>query len=280
MEKIISEMKRLGLTEYEVKAYLSLLKDYPSKGYALSKNSGVPRSRIYEVMDGLLKKQIIFEHKDGKTRAFSPLEPSLLMKKLRKEFESTIDAVDVYTMGIYQANKEVHEAKQLRGRDHILEIIQVLIREAKHRIALSIWDQELVELQDDLALAKSKGLLIRGVYFGTNKPYDELISHRRIERYVAEKDERYIIAVIDDQHVVSGIISIEDARATWSQDPNIIDISDDFIAHDVMLNKYSSMLEGRERALYEKRLDQVRKDYYGYSDEAYDLMPLPDEDEL
>jgi len=58
---IIENMKKLGFSEYESRVYLSLLTHYPVNGYTLSKNSGIPRSRIYEVLESLKAKQVVFE---------------------------------------------------------------------------------------------------------------------------------------------------------------------------------------------------------------------------
>ena len=46
---IMNNMKQLGFSEYECKAYLKLLEIFPLTGYTLSKNLGVPRSRIYVI---------------------------------------------------------------------------------------------------------------------------------------------------------------------------------------------------------------------------------------
>ncbi len=50
-ETILETLKNLNFTEYEAKAYLALLEESPLTGYAVAKNSGVPRSRIYEILD-------------------------------------------------------------------------------------------------------------------------------------------------------------------------------------------------------------------------------------
>lgn len=276
MKQMIEKMKQLGLTEYESKAYLTLLQDYPVNGYTLSKLSGIPRSRIYEVMDGLVKKQIVFEKQVEKATVYTPLEPDLLTKKLKQNFEMVLMDVDHYTNDLFQRDGLDLEPKLLRGRDDVLEMIKVLIGEGQRRIALSVWDEELIAIKQEVDDAIKRGVVIRGVYFGTNNPYSDLVAHRRIERYVAENTERYIIVVIDERHTLYGIISREDnTQVTWSKDPGIIHINDDFIAHDVMLNRYSNMLEGQKRALYERTLDEVRKDYHCFSDEVFELFPLP-----
>jgi len=263
-------MKQLGMTEYEIKVYLTLLSHHPSNGYNISKVSGVPRSRVYEVLDGLSKKQLVFETTANEKTTYVPLEPSLLMKMLKNNFNSIIDQVDVYTQRLYHSGDQTFDAKILKGRDEIIAILIMLIQEAKSRIALSIWEEELLELKEVIERARERGVAIRGIYFGREKLIDDLVTHRRVDRYLAEKDERYLIAIVDDSEMISGVISRGDeTRATWTKDRDDIDISDDYIAHDVMVNVYASQLEGKALETYEASLDAIRKDYFNYSDEVF-----------
>ncbi len=70
MSDIIYNLKKIGLNEYESKAYLKLLEDYPINGYNLSKISKVPRSRIYDVLNSLVEKQFVYEIKRRKKILF------------------------------------------------------------------------------------------------------------------------------------------------------------------------------------------------------------------
>lgn len=49
VESVVEKLKRIGLTEYEAKVYLSLLKDHLNSATKLSESSGVPRTKIYSV---------------------------------------------------------------------------------------------------------------------------------------------------------------------------------------------------------------------------------------
>ncbi|OEU44603.1 MAG: hypothetical protein BBJ60_03575 [Desulfobacterales bacterium S7086C20] len=51
-----SEINKLLLSQYETKAYLSLVAKYPLNGSQLSKHSGIPSAKIYEVLRNLLEK--------------------------------------------------------------------------------------------------------------------------------------------------------------------------------------------------------------------------------
>ncbi len=46
----------LGLTDYEARAYIGLLREGPLTGYAVAKASGIPTSKSYEAVDGLARK--------------------------------------------------------------------------------------------------------------------------------------------------------------------------------------------------------------------------------
>ncbi|MBT0160022.1 hypothetical protein G4O51_08560 [Candidatus Bathyarchaeota archaeon A05DMB-2] len=51
MESVVEQLRRVGLTEYEAKAYLALLNTHLCKATSVSEKSSVPRTEIYAVLD-------------------------------------------------------------------------------------------------------------------------------------------------------------------------------------------------------------------------------------
>ncbi len=267
---MIEYMKKLGFTEYEIKAYFTLLEYYPVNGYNLSKLSKIPRSRIYEVMESLISKSAAFEHLENDQRLFTPLSPNLLFKRLKDEYMKVLDNLNDYAMNLYSEEHKSYEQNVIKGRDNIVSFIKLILNDVHKRIAFSIWDEELTELLPLIQNKMSEGIFVRGIYFGKKSPIDSLVPHRRINRYIAEKKDRYIIIVIDKSHVISGVISQTGiSRVTWTQEPGEIDIKDDFIAHDVMVNSYASHVKDLH---YEETLDLIRKDYFCYNDQEYETF--------
>lgn len=81
-DNILEVLKNLNFTEYEAKAYLTLLEESPLTGYAVAKNSGVPRSKIYEVLDSLaMRGDILISH--GNTQQYVPIPAKELIKNRR-----------------------------------------------------------------------------------------------------------------------------------------------------------------------------------------------------
>lgn len=267
---IIEDMKSFGLSEYEVKAYLKLLEQYPANGYILSKESGIPRSRIYEVLDSLKNKQMVFEQNDGKTILYYPLEPELFINRLKKGFDSKLSNIEEYTKNLYLEEKNDNKLIVIKGRESIIDFLNLLISDAKKRIALSIWEEEINDISEALKGAIKRGVVIKGIYFGKNNSFKQLVTHRRIERYLSEKKERYMTVTIDGVHVLYGVISrSEDSKVTWTKDAGFVDMSEDYISHDLMVNLYSNKLEESKREEYEAFLDNARKDYFCYTDEEF-----------
>lgn len=56
MERIVEKLGLIGLTEYEAKVYLALLEVHLNTATKVSEKSGVPRTRIYSVLESLARK--------------------------------------------------------------------------------------------------------------------------------------------------------------------------------------------------------------------------------
>lgn len=271
--QITEHMKALGFSVYECKAYLALLEEYPLNGYALSKASGIPRSRIYEVLKSLIGKQMVFEQDDGKFKAYTPMDPKIFIKKLRSRFQGIFQDLTEYAGRLYREPKQDNPLVVIQGRDNILSFLAVLIKGAQKRIALSIWDEELCLLTQELDAALDRGVMLRGIYFGPKNVYEDLVPHRRLARYTAEKKERFLSVIVDRCHAVSGVVSRgADSKATWTRDEGFIEVSEDYIAHDLVVNLYSASLDRAGYEKFETFADNVHDRFFHYSKKELDAF--------
>ncbi len=265
---IMNNMKKLGFSEYESKAYLKLLEEFPLNGYALSKNSGIPRSRIYEVLKSLINKQLVFEQEEEKNKLYYPVDPDIVIKKLKTHYDEMLDGISQFTSRVYKEKKQDDRLVIIKGRQNIIEFLIMLIKGAENRIAVSIWEEEIRDLVGELKTAMERGVVLRGIYFGEANPFESLVPHRRIKRYMAEKKERYISIIIDGSHTISGIVSRgEESKVTWTRDEGFIEISEDYIAHDLLVNLYSASLDEKTYREFEEFVDNVHDRYFSYTSE-------------
>lgn len=265
---IMNNMKKLGFSEYESKAYLKLLEEFPLNGYALSKNSGIPRSRIYEVLNSLINKQLVFEQEEEKNKLYYPVDPDIVIRKLKTHYEEVFDGISKFASRVYKEKKQDDRLVIIKGRQNIIDFLAMLIKGAENRIAVSIWEEEIRDLVGELEKAMERGVVLRGIYFGESNPFESLVPHRRIKRYMAEKKERYISIIIDGSHTISGIVSRgEESKVTWTRDEGFIEISEDYIAHDLLVNLYSASLDEEGYRDFEEFVDNVHNQYFSYTSE-------------
>ena len=79
--KDVSRLTRLGLTSYEAKAYLALMRRDSSTAAQVSRLSGVPRQRIYDVVASLVEKGLV-SARPGRVVKYGATAPELALERL------------------------------------------------------------------------------------------------------------------------------------------------------------------------------------------------------
>lgn len=81
-EKTKNTLKELGLTEYETRAFVALVSSGPSTAGDLSEASGVPHSRIYDILSKLEKRGWV-ESQSGRPARYRAKPPSEALRLVR-----------------------------------------------------------------------------------------------------------------------------------------------------------------------------------------------------
>ena len=81
-------MEKVGLTGYEIKTFTSLLKTGELTASDLSQQSGVPYSKVYEVLSSLEEKGWIGSDKSRPTKYFAKSPNSALQTTKQKAEEN------------------------------------------------------------------------------------------------------------------------------------------------------------------------------------------------
>ena len=89
MDENISVLKRIGLTMYEAQAYTTLTSLISSIAAEVSEKSGIPHSKIYDVLKGLTKKNFI-EVEDGRPLTYHVKSPVEVLNQEKEKINSEI----------------------------------------------------------------------------------------------------------------------------------------------------------------------------------------------
>ena len=94
-EGIIDGLKKIGLTEYEAKAYAALAGLGEATARDIHEASEVPRTRIYDILRELTDKGFV-EFIEGSPTYYRAAEPDRVLDRIRDEFEEAIYLTDLY----------------------------------------------------------------------------------------------------------------------------------------------------------------------------------------
>jgi sugar-specific transcriptional regulator TrmB len=120
---MIEQLTRLGLTSYEAKAYLALMRRGSSTAAQVSRLAGVPRQRIYDVLASLVEKGLA-SSKPGRVVKYSATAPELALERLVSDHRQQLEELERSASSMIEELTPAFEA----GREHTdpLEYIEVL----------------------------------------------------------------------------------------------------------------------------------------------------------
>ena len=108
-------LQEFGLTDYEIRSYTWLLEIGPATASQLSEASGVPYSKIYEVLGSLEKKGWI-EMEHGRPSKYYPKPPSVAMDIAKSQLENAFKTNEALVLEELQP---LYEKKGVRERPDI-----------------------------------------------------------------------------------------------------------------------------------------------------------------
>ena len=247
-ENILEILKNLNFTEYEAKAYLTLLEESPLTGYAVAKNSGVPRSRIYEVLDSLTIRGDILVS-PGNTPQYTPVPAKELIKSRRMKAEENFELAEKSLAEFERSANDRENIWNITGRNEILEKVKACIVSAKKRILLEVWKEEFEELEPELRQAAKRGVNVTIIAYGDIfSDFANVYLHYMGSEITEEYGGRWIVFSGDDSEVVAGIVSLgKDSRAAWTMHVGLVMPITEVMIHDLYLmeimEKHKELLE-------------------------------------
>ena len=230
-DKLLGTFKQLGFTEYEAKVYLSLLGNHPASAYTVSQASGVPHSRVYDILRRLTEKgcaQPVGEN----PRRYSPLSPENLVRYLDKKNRELTRELDE-ELKKTAFNSDFDPVWNLKDSDEAFETTRELIGQAEDKIWIGIWEEDLPRLEEELKKAENRGVDVLVLLYGSKKLDFGKVYHHSV--YLFEADiRRSLDCVVDSRTCVTGLLggSSRPCQIVWTNNSGLIHSIEGYIMHD------------------------------------------------
>ena len=237
----IQRLQEHGLTEYEARAYLALLELENSEASPIADLARVPRTKIYQALDGLEGKKLLVVIPDRPKRyQVAPISAYIdsLEQSYKQRADSLSSAKDALSEEFAPRGKVQMERSGgfvvLKGRANISSKLCELMgkTEKDFAVATSAMGAHRLAYHSDLvSAARAKGANVRILAPGTPENAEacgQLATHAELRHalvdlgavtlaFVDEKEVMLIHHVPDDRHYFQGA-----DVALWSDDPAIV----------------------------------------------------------
>ncbi|MGE7876273.1 TrmB family transcriptional regulator [Peribacillus muralis] len=237
MQDSIEKLQSLGFSQYEAKAYVSLVRQGPVSAYQVSKESGIPRARIYEILNGLQEEGVVIKEEINDSIQYSPLPVDVFLESVRSRWDNTYQSISD-TLKQFEKIGPVSDNRvmTLKGEQHILSFCRTLIQKAEKRIVVSLWDKMYEILEPELK--ESAGhCTLKGIVFQVESPLAGIDVHRQTSYVNNIGENKWFILSIDGTETIYGPASETRETAFYTDDPIHINFLENYIWHDILVNR-------------------------------------------
>jgi HTH-type transcriptional regulator, sugar sensing transcriptional regulator len=226
-------LQQFGFTQYESQVYQSLITvDQPLDATGIVKSSGVPRSKVYEVLHRLNEKGMILESTIEKKRLYSALPIEATIKKLKTEFESNLQQLRTTQIKKTPSDDRVWT---LKDNHSIQSLLTELIQQAQHSIYISGWADDLNTYLPLLEAKHHAGIIVNihviGQFSTSIPTVSTLIPDSKATL------ERSRILIVDKQEILFAGIEESKWQAIRTQSNPLVKFFTEFFYHDVALTE-------------------------------------------
>lgn len=237
MDELILQLKQLGLTEYEAKAYIALVQESPASAAQISKLSTVPRARVYGILDALVEKGVVLKENAEKTTMYRALPVALFIEKAQQDFTKTIEQMDEQLTALEAESIEQQtQILSLQEKESIMQYCRHLLEKAEQTIMISMWEDMYALLREDIERAAAR-VDVKGITIRANNVLPTIDTHRTTHHLTTTQNPHWFIIAVDHKEALYGSPVTERFSAFLTDDEMHLYILEDYIWHDVLVNR-------------------------------------------
>lgn len=223
------ELMKIGFTEYEAKVYLAMLRDNPATGYQLSKESGVPRSMVYEALKRLHDKGAALETVEGRTTLYQPLPPNILLERQEKEHRRLLRRLRQGLSELYNVLED-DRVWSISGRSTTLAYTIRMLQQAEMELFLVLSDDDLEALRDEIMAANNRGVRVNTLLTGEGLlDCGQVAYHPPLESQLQGLTNTLLVVVDGAEVLIASVSARKETTATITRNDDLVLIARQFV---------------------------------------------------
>lgn len=236
---LFDKLQKFGLNLYEAKAYAALLKIGTTNGYNISKESGIPRARIYDILESITNRGLaMVEESSEHVKIYTPVPSKIFLEKIKKEWDNDYEEVknDLETLETEGKKQETY-VFTVKGMENIAAYCKELLKEAKNYVIVSIWNEMYELLLPELKECKERGCKVAGIGHEIETPIAGIEKHCRNKIHTPVENIPWFVLSVDSKKLIYGYSPEVNKDAFYTEDATHIYLMEDYMIHDILINR-------------------------------------------
>lgn len=243
-ETALNSLRTLGLSLYEARLYLGLLTHGPQNGNELSKNAGVPSSKVYSTLSKLAGIGVVSQINGSNGAEYVCVAPDALVERLRRKYEEPLDYLEQVLPTI--AGEHVDPTiLTLSNWQVIADEGRKIISRATRDVRLSIWAESLEEFRSQSEAAGERGVEVFAMIYGDGRLESGSWLQHSYRDIVADRiGGRMLTLVADGSEVLIAHMPANGSPVgIRTQNPVLCLMVEEYLHHDFVLEKVKGSVE-------------------------------------
>jgi Cd2+/Zn2+-exporting ATPase len=239
---LMPQLTQIGFTVYEAKVYLALLSLHPATGYQLSKESGVPRSMVYEALKRLHGRGAALETVEGRSTLYRPLPPELLLDHHKSEHDRLVKDLRAGLRELY-TSEEDDRVWSLNGRSTVLSYANQMIRAAQSELYLVLTDEDLPPLEAEIGAAHNRDVDVNTLLTGGGElEYGRIAYHPPLESELQGLTSTLLVVADDAELLIASDRPRRPMTATITRSTDLVLIGRQFVWMELFTQRIYAQL--------------------------------------
>jgi sugar-specific transcriptional regulator TrmB len=262
MENEILLLNKIGLTDAEAKVYLTLLQHGNLSGYEASKLAGVPRSKIYNLLESLVNKGFILYTQYESNNKYSAIPMAEVADKVKHQTDDVLTSL-TEKLSVLPERTNMDYIWHIRSNDNVFAKCRDIIKKTEHELLLQVWKEDYPYIKEELIYLEKYGARIGIVFFNMTEeddlPFKNYCLHKMEEEKKAEMGGRWITLVSDNKEVVFGqIINDTVSEVIWTKSRPMIVLAAEMVRHDLYFYKSAKLFQDDMEKEFGKDIKGIR----------------------
>ncbi|MCG8516268.1 MAG: hypothetical protein MI740_19240 [Halanaerobiales bacterium] len=259
LEALVTELKKIGFSDYEARTYITLLEYGDLNGYEVAKHSGIPKPNAYSTLNNLVQKGQAYRIDEESIR-YSARNFEEIAEQLERDLKETIKKIKTLLPEMVVSKDRY---LTIEGSSKILDKMQQVINKAESSLHFDLWLEDFEKVKEDLFAASARGIKIILIIIGiiTDEGVFKIGEVYEHERVIQNKGQflRNFTLIADGNKTMTGEIGISNAKALYTANRSIVNLALEAISHDIFLLEATRDSNPEIR----KRLREIERKFYG-----------------